>query len=785
MFHSNILSCSRKKNIFMYTCCPTETTSTSLLPDRLRTSSAASSSSKNEKHVVDVRKKVNSRLFAYIMSRFSLTNSTHVNFTYNDSRFVVSKSKRSTARVVVWQMGVPNSCTIEASFCGNGDNKRENRIKKSVVRELQGKEQQAAKAENSINGPHTIYDSDALKEMGPIICNAILLYYEEGSGDCFRSKAEQQLGEILLADKKKAALRAEKRLLRQSKKAGKTPSLQGVEEASSDVDILSSVDSAESGSGKEDSGSDSDPSGDNLSKKELEKFQTFVSMSLKIEKKPKKKTSKKSRKSGSRASGKTSSKATAKAPSKEKPTYQLQLKRCMERSKNHREKVQRIKRKASLKKDGASHSQQTSSAPPSNTQTVKRPSNVGGWKETQKLNLFDRGVANDQMRLRERKFWLVRKGQRFSSMMQKKSGASAPDHNMKEQAKSYVRHPVNESRRQNFQEFAKQRHSLTSAPANLVDPEPRRKDELKSVEDNMQLMQLSDNRGVHDDTQKNLDHHRKLSGSVSRRFNTEKDPGFTGNVWKNRGLVVVEKTHGKRHSYARKAASNRNLNKGATPVSTPFETVKAHASESDAITNRSELGKMLHSSIQKGDSVLRSRSVSPAIQNISSVSGSYSQRMMRVKHRDGIRSMKRAESFDSIADSFEHLAAPAVSNLVLMASKEDQRIREVRPIRRRSRLLVDCVGVEGNVGTSQSGRRIGLKTDKGETKPPNSPIRKARSSRGMKQEAKATERLSDDRKDSKLSDQIIVHTLRATGKADGRGSPFSRVHTVSRSMLKR
>eukprot|EP00818_Percolomonas_sp_WS_P003439 CAMPEP_0117437742 /NCGR_PEP_ID=MMETSP0759-20121206/1687_1 /TAXON_ID=63605 /ORGANISM="Percolomonas cosmopolitus, Strain WS" /LENGTH=840 /DNA_ID=CAMNT_0005229397 /DNA_START=1 /DNA_END=2523 /DNA_ORIENTATION=+ len=79
---------SRKKNIFMYGCCKTKKGGT--LQSRLQT-----------------------RVFPRILWKISQ------NFSYNDCSFNVQKSKESTARVVVHkELGLQNSYTIEASFCG-------------------------------------------------------------------------------------------------------------------------------------------------------------------------------------------------------------------------------------------------------------------------------------------------------------------------------------------------------------------------------------------------------------------------------------------------------------------------------------------------------------------------------------------------------------------------------------------------------------------------------------------------------------------------------------------
>ncbi len=40
-------------------------------------------------------------------------------FNINDCSFVIQKAKESTARVVMWkEMGITNTFTLEASFCG-------------------------------------------------------------------------------------------------------------------------------------------------------------------------------------------------------------------------------------------------------------------------------------------------------------------------------------------------------------------------------------------------------------------------------------------------------------------------------------------------------------------------------------------------------------------------------------------------------------------------------------------------------------------------------------------
>jgi len=47
-------------------------------------------------------------------------------FSFEDCNFNIQRSKENTARVVVWLMGVENSYTMEASFCGSSLGSRAN-----------------------------------------------------------------------------------------------------------------------------------------------------------------------------------------------------------------------------------------------------------------------------------------------------------------------------------------------------------------------------------------------------------------------------------------------------------------------------------------------------------------------------------------------------------------------------------------------------------------------------------------------------------------------------------
>jgi hypothetical protein len=54
-----------------------------------------------------------SRMFPYVMSKLCSF------FSYDSSRYVVQKSKESTARVTLWrELKNPHVYTLEASFCG-------------------------------------------------------------------------------------------------------------------------------------------------------------------------------------------------------------------------------------------------------------------------------------------------------------------------------------------------------------------------------------------------------------------------------------------------------------------------------------------------------------------------------------------------------------------------------------------------------------------------------------------------------------------------------------------
>ncbi|ESO95340.1 hypothetical protein LOTGIDRAFT_117158, partial [Lottia gigantea] len=64
-------------------------------------------------------KRLRERIFPCMLSK----NAPH-SFSYNSCKFKVQKSKEGTGRIVVWNMGVLNSFTMEATFCGSSLGKK-------------------------------------------------------------------------------------------------------------------------------------------------------------------------------------------------------------------------------------------------------------------------------------------------------------------------------------------------------------------------------------------------------------------------------------------------------------------------------------------------------------------------------------------------------------------------------------------------------------------------------------------------------------------------------------
>ena len=112
---------SKLKNSFLYGCDFT------LKQDKL-TKFASSQLSREEIN----QRRIYARVFPRLLCEISNASKGGY-FSYRDSSFVMDHSKFGTGRIVCWsEMGIPASYTIEASFCGNGDNEESKVLKRYV-----------------------------------------------------------------------------------------------------------------------------------------------------------------------------------------------------------------------------------------------------------------------------------------------------------------------------------------------------------------------------------------------------------------------------------------------------------------------------------------------------------------------------------------------------------------------------------------------------------------------------------------------------------------------------
>ena len=140
---------SKKKNCFLYGCDCT------LQSEKMN-------SIVSDNHTVDeinVRK-IYARTFAKVLCTVSDVNKGGY-FSYRDSSFNVKSSKRSTGRVVSWRdLKIPGTFTIEASFCGSGNND-ENKILKQYEDRIQYPDLHTQHSKNGNNNDNTdSYDSN-------------------------------------------------------------------------------------------------------------------------------------------------------------------------------------------------------------------------------------------------------------------------------------------------------------------------------------------------------------------------------------------------------------------------------------------------------------------------------------------------------------------------------------------------------------------------------------------------------------------------------------------------
>jgi ribosomal protein L32 len=184
------------------------------------------------------------KLFPYILSKISPV------FSYSYSRFGVQKSKESTLRVSLFkELKIPNIFTLEASFCGADMGKY-----KSIH-----------------------FTGDILQEMGKDLCRALLVLNQNTS--LVRNPTQPK---PLLKNSKKPVKKTEPQPNLPITKAYNIDSI--LKEMLEQDEILHNGEANISSSG-----SDSEPSEDNLDEEELKKLIPLSVPSKKKQEKPKKK----------------------------------------------------------------------------------------------------------------------------------------------------------------------------------------------------------------------------------------------------------------------------------------------------------------------------------------------------------------------------------------------------------------------------------------------------------------------------------------------------------------
>ena len=145
---------SRKKNVFVYGCAPRAGTVSINEFNQCRLLPFIMSQIGKEKYNGSLDESEEGRKERKLRYH-SKDRGLYTNISMADSHFKVSRSKRGTARCVVFrELGVSNSLTVEASFCGPGDNRNEKRRlrewkKRARIRAAEGERRRAAlKAES-------------------------------------------------------------------------------------------------------------------------------------------------------------------------------------------------------------------------------------------------------------------------------------------------------------------------------------------------------------------------------------------------------------------------------------------------------------------------------------------------------------------------------------------------------------------------------------------------------------------------------------------------------------
>ena len=547
---------SRKKNVFIYGCDPTRTQKKSLLPhqlvsvihgkdghsknkktkkqkdkDKIKLVQDAISDEKNadgtertgpnESEMKEINELVGLRmraqLFAYIMSKtVSQTFGSDVTLSMKDSNFSVRKSKKATARVVVWnECEVMNSVTIEASFCGGGDNRKDKITKKEIVKAWKagdlgylsnvegggsttgggggggGEDDTAVVDKDDVLPEH--YTMEDLQAMGEIICRAVKGYLDEDVhlSTFPKSMTPPEVTEGKVSCELAASLRAQeirKRELARHRARMKLGLKSNLIENDLMLEDFMSDEDGEDG----DLGSDSNPSADEMDDEELQQSATFTHFVKSVERKQRKneKSSNKkkkskiksvlaSRKSRPVSQSKKTKKNKEQPPSRSRlrrkldkrvdPTgekdpnggaivYDLNMSHLMKRSENYREykeKQQANAQTIQLQLQIFHSKQKKGNTSSSNFQGLKTqqaaPSMVGSKRGG--LNLFTKGREIDELRSRERYYWMMRK---HSKNNKNNRGDKSKQEDQEEQipASRFQRIPAHVSR-----------NSLMSAPA--------------------------------------------------------------------------------------------------------------------------------------------------------------------------------------------------------------------------------------------------------------------------------------------------------------------------------
>ena len=448
---------SRKKNVFLYACCPTSTHKT-LLPNGI------TAPSKHDKGSY-LKAREDSRLFSYIMSHVKGGGGSDVSLNFLDSAFKVKKSKKSTARVVVWhELGVPLSFTVEASFCGNGNNMFDakcrtkykqafknglvgvNKFGKVSTKNIDVADDEAgattqgesiqSKASSCPKSPgvdklyaqkyeYTHYRPADLCAFGRVIAKSLLVYYdlvdplerhivEKQREETFEELEwrRQMIGmrSRLAADlRRKLQRQYDLKLSNDAAKQGIKLTKASIPEADVKQDDDFDVVDGDVGDELPDSdvmsqsaGSDSEPSADNLDESELLSLDSFSHIMNRVDKKKAKAVRKKM------SQKKSDSKKT-----KEKEKKKVPVKKSAEQS--------RRPRRGSLAREYQNAAKGYAQRPP-----PQKEATTVLWKESVSLNLFDKAMNNDKLRSTEQKFWLVNTKNDISALLGKMSLEANP-----------------------------------------------------------------------------------------------------------------------------------------------------------------------------------------------------------------------------------------------------------------------------------------------------------------------------------------------------------------------